>query len=127
MKGNSKFLIITAGILGAMGVGFGAFGAHALKDHLIETGRLDTYQTAVLYHMIHALAIFGTAILLHLNQSVWVNRAGYAFLLGILIFSGSLYVLCFSGITWLGAITPIGGVFFILGWLSLTFSAISKR
>ncbi len=120
---SNRFLLITAGILGAIGIGFGAFGAHALKDHLMETDRLDTYQTAVLYHMIHVLAVFGTAILLPLNQSIWVKRAGYAFLLGILIFSGSLYLLCLTGITWLGAITPIGGVFFILGWLSLTFSA----
>lgn len=127
MNKHNRILLVTTGVLGALGVGLGAFGAHALKDHLMQTGRLDTYQTAVLYHLIHVLAVLGTAILIHLQQELWLRRAGYLFLLGIIIFSGSLYVLCFTGITWLGAITPIGGVFFILGWLSLAFSATTKK
>ncbi|MEP2770786.1 MAG: DUF423 domain-containing protein [Fulvivirga sp.] len=125
-KRSSQYLAI-AGILGALGVGLGAFGAHTLKDHLINNGRLDTYETAVLYHMIHTLALMGTALLLHFRDNVWIRRASIFFTIGIIIFSGSLYMLCFTGVTWLGAITPIGGVFFILGWLSLTFSAISKK
>lgn len=127
MNKGSRLLLASAGIFGALGVGLGAFGAHALKDHLVNTGRIGTYETAVLYHLIHTLAIMGTAILLHLKKSTWLKRAGYFFLLGIIVFSGSLYVLCFTGITWLGAITPIGGVLFILGWLSLTFGATTKK
>ncbi len=126
MNKESRLLLASAGIFGALGVGLGAFGAHALKDHLVNTGRLGTYETAVLYHMIHTLALMGTAILLHLKQSTWLKRAGLLFQLGILIFSGSLYILCFTGVTWLGAITPIGGVFFILGWLSITMSTFQK-
>jgi len=125
-KRSSQYLTI-AGILGALGVALGAFGAHALKDHLINNGRLDTYETAVLYHIIHTLALMGTALLLHFRDNAWISRAGIFFTIGIIIFSGSLYMLCFTGVTWLGAITPIGGVFFILGWLSLTFSAATKK
>ena len=127
MKRESRILLAIAGTLGAIGVGFGAFGAHALKEQLVLAGRLDTYETAVLYHMLHTLAIVGAAILFHLKDNVWVKRAGISFTTGIIIFSGSLYVLCFTGITWLGAITPIGGVFFILGWLSVSWAFLRNK
>ena len=102
----------------------GAFGAHALKDKLESNGYLDTYQTAVSYQFYHTLALLGIAILASRIESSWLNYAGYSMAIGILIFSGSLYVLSFTGIRWLGAITPLGGLAFIAGWLCLLITAI---
>ena len=96
----------------------GAFGAHALEPQLIESGRLDTYETAVQYHFYHVIASL-IILIVPVANDTWRKRASMAFLAGIMIFSGSLYFLSLSGITWLGAITPIGGVLFIVGWLML--------
>jgi uncharacterized membrane protein YgdD (TMEM256/DUF423 family) len=97
-----------------LGVGLGAFGAHGLKDILTGNGRLDTWDTAVLYHLIHGLAVW---VLGYVAPGRRV--AGICFVMGVLVFSGSLYLLCVTNIGWLGAITPIGGVFFLVGWGSL--------
>lgn len=112
-----------AAILGALAVAIGAFGAHGLSAILESTGRQDTFETAVNYHFYHVFAIFGTAILLNtfpektlLKKSIWL------FFIGIIIFSGSLYTLALTGINILGAITPLGGVAFILGWILLFWS-----
>lgn len=121
-------IIQTAAIFGAIAVGIGAFGAHGLKPMLEAAGRLETFETAVKYHFYHSLALFGLGILA-LIKPEW-NKLGlsyWGFTLGILIFSGSLYVLCLSGITWLGAITPLGGVAFILGWIGLFWGGYSKK
>lgn len=120
---HKLFLIISA-ISGLLAVGLGAFGAHALKNKLQSEGTLDTYQTAVQYQFYHTLALIGIAFLLTKYQSQWLSYAGYSMILGILIFSGSLYVLCFTGMRWLGAITPIGGLLFILGWVFLLITAM---
>ena len=124
---NGKKLIQIASIFGAIAVGIGAFGAHGLKEILAETGRLETFETAVKYHFYHSLALLMVGILF-LFKPDWkqLKLAGTLMILGILIFSGSLYILCLTGITWLGAITPLGGVAFILGWVFL-FLAVSKN
>ncbi len=119
-----KLFLITGSVFGALGVIIGAFGAHAFKDLLETSGRLDTFETAVKYQFYHALALILLGIIMmHQNHSFY-HYAGYAFTLGIIIFSGSLYVLCLSGITKFGMITPIGGVLMIAGWAFLMLGII---
>jgi uncharacterized membrane protein YgdD (TMEM256/DUF423 family) len=92
-----------------VGIALGAFGAHGLSARLEETGRLANWETATFYHLVHGLAMF--AVALH------GRGLGYRwFLAGIILFSGSLYLLAVTGLTWLGAITPLGGVSFLVGW-----------
>lgn len=111
----------------ALSVAIGAFGAHMLEDR-ITAEELATYETGVQYHMIHGLAVLVTGILAKvLGDSRKLFWAGILFIAGTIIFSGSLYVLSISGIKWLGAITPIGGVSFIAGWLMLVFTALSMK
>jgi uncharacterized membrane protein YgdD (TMEM256/DUF423 family) len=125
---NAKHILQITGILGALGVGLGAFGAHGLEDILVENGRLDTFQTAVNYHFYHTLALFGIGILALVKPS-WkgLSFTAWCMILGILIFSGSLYVLSLTGITWLGAITPLGGLSFIFGWCSFVYLSIKNQ
>ncbi len=116
-----KFFIQSGAILGLLSVAIGAFGAHALRASLTASGRADTFETAVKYQFYHALALLAVGILLHLMAGnpvaeKWLTYAGYSFLGGVLVFSGSLYVLCATGITLLGAITPLGGLLMIAGW-----------
>ena len=109
-----------AGVLGGMAVILGAFGAHGLESILESNGRTETFETAVKYHFYHSLAILAVGIWLRFEQqNKLLQRAGVLFTIGILIFSGTLYILSLTGITWLGAITPIGGIFFIIGWVFL--------
>ena len=113
-----------AGILGALAVGVGAFGAHGLQPLLETHSRVETFETAVKYHFYHAIAILSIAIWLNIQaERKYLKRIIWSFFLGIVIFSGSLYILSLTGIVWLGAITPIGGVAFIYGWLSLIWIA----
>ncbi|MEQ8524141.1 DUF423 domain-containing protein [Gracilimonas sp.] len=112
---NPKIIIAIAAFLLAIAVAAGAFGAHALKSSLTPE-RLETWQTAVQYHAWHALGLMLIALIGTQFQIV-VTWPATLILAGILIFSGSLYVLCLSGISWFGAITPIGGVAFITGWI----------
>ena len=106
-----------AAILCFLAVGLGAFGAHALKATLQESGMLDVWNKAVLYHFLHAVALL--ALALHGAG----NRAAYFLIAaGILFFSGSLYVMALTNVRWLGAITPIGGVCFLAGWAWLVIS-----
>ena len=123
-----KTIIQTASIFGTIAVGIGAFGAHGLKSLLEASGRLETFETAVKYHFYHSLALFGLGILALLKPN-WkkTSLSFWGFSLGILIFSGSLYVLCLSGISWLGAITPLGGVAFILGWVGIFLGSNSIK
>lgn len=122
---TAKTVLITAGILGALSVGIGAFGAHGLQDTLTANGRVDTFETAVKYQFYHTLALLLLGILMLNFQQSYLNYAAYAFITGIIIFSGSLYTLSLTNITWLGAITPIGGLAFILGWVFLVLG-VSK-
>jgi len=112
--------------MGFLAVAIGAFGAHALKPLLTATGRLDTYELAVRYQFYHALAMLAVGILMNQFGSKALYYAGLFFFLGILLFSGSLYVLCFTGLGVLGAITPLGGLLFLLGWACL-FAGAAKR
>ncbi|WP_436515724.1 DUF423 domain-containing protein [Ekhidna sp. To15] len=121
-----KFFIIISAISGMLAVGLGAFGAHALKAKLTAEGTLDTFQTAVQYQFYHTLALLAIALLMTKMESTWLNYAGYSMTFGILIFSGSLYILCFTGMKWLGAITPIGGLLFIAGWFFLLLTALKS-
>lgn len=114
----------TGGILMALAVAAGAFGAHGLRSRL-DAYSLSVYEKAVFYHFVHALGILCIALLARTN-AITVPGAGRAaglMLLGIIVFSGSLYALSLTGIRVLGAITPIGGVAFIAGWLLLAYEA----
>ncbi|HCB44974.1 MAG TPA: DUF423 domain-containing protein, partial [Algoriphagus sp.] len=108
---NGKQLIMLAGLSGAIAVGLGAFGAHGLEDTLAATGRADTFETAVKYHFYHTLAIALIGII-KLTKPNWKSLvfASWSMVFGIIVFSGSLYILSLSGVTWWGAITPLGGV-----------------
>lgn len=98
-------------------VAIGAFGAHALQARLLANNTLDTFQTGVLYHMFHTLALVAVALLaMHNPDSRLLSWAGYLLLAGIVLFSGSLYTLSLTGISWLGAITPLGGLGFLAAW-----------
>ncbi|MFL0797779.1 MAG: DUF423 domain-containing protein [Cellvibrionaceae bacterium] len=110
-----KLFALSAAVLGFLGVALGAFGAHGLKSRLGED-MLAVWQTAVQYQFWHVLALLVVAILLKFGSSSLLNAAGWAFLAGILLFSGSLYLLAFTGVKILGAITPIGGLAFLVGW-----------
>lgn len=112
---NPKIIIAIAAILLALAVAAGAFGAHALKN-VLSAERLETWQTAVQYHAWHALGLMLIA-LIGIQFGLVITWPASLILAGIVIFSGSLYVLCLSGIGWMGAITPIGGVAFIFGWV----------
>ena len=101
----------------ALAVGFGAFGAHIVQE-MLTPERFDVYQTAVQYHFYHAigLLIIG-AVSLRMEDSKWLKWSAYCLIAGILIFSGSLYILTLTDTGWLGAVTPLGGFAFILGWV----------
>jgi len=101
-------------ILGLSGVALGAFGAHGLKALLADLGTAANWQTAVLYHLLHAVAAWAVAAHNPFRRSAW-----WAFAVGITIFSGSLYIMAVTGVRWLRAITPIGGLALILGWALL--------
>ena len=105
--------------LGFLGVAFGAFGAHGLKAKLDALGTAATFQTAVQYHMYHALALLAVGALITHGGGGPLSVAAWSFLLGVFVFSGSLYALALTGTRWLGAITPIGGVLFLVGWAAL--------
>ncbi len=122
---TAKTVLIIAGILGAISVGISAFGAHGLKDTLSANGTLETFDTAVKYQFYHTLALLLLGILMLNLQSNHFNYASICFIIGIVIFSGSLYTLSITNIKWLGAITPIGGLAFILGWIFMALG-ISK-
>lgn len=115
----AKLFITLASLSGMFAVAFGAFGAHALKARLDDYA-MGVFQTAVQYHFYHSLALLGVGILaLSQPQTVMLKSSGWLFLIGILIFSGSLYILSITGLRWLGAITPLGGLAFIGGWACL--------
>ncbi len=122
---SAKAVLILAGILGALSVGIGAFGAHGLEATLSANGRVETFETAVKYQFYHTLALLLLGILMLNFQQSYLSYAAYAFTGGIVVFSGSLYVLALTNVTWLGAITPIGGLGFILGWIFLVLG-VSK-
>ena len=114
---TAKTVLILAGVLGAISVGIGAFAAHGLESTLTTNNRLATFETGVKYQFYHTFALFLLGLLMINYQNNYFGYAAICFVVGILIFSGSLYTLSLTNITWLGAITPIGGLGFILGWV----------
>ena len=117
---TARLLLQLAGLFGALGVAIGAFGAHALHDTLVRAGRLDTFETAVRYQFYHALALLAVGVLWAARPELRaLGTTGALWAGGIVVFSGSLYALCFTGITKLGAVAPIGGLLLLGGWVSL--------
>lgn len=114
-----KIFLLAGSALGALSVMIGAFGAHALKSMLENTGRLETFETAVKYQFYHVLALLILGLLITKFDHRLMHYAGYSFIIGIVIFSGSLYILCLSNVGKWGAVTPIGGLFLIAGWILL--------
>ena len=119
----NKLFVILGAINGLLAVAFGAFAAHGLRSHLSE--RLyEVFQTGVQYHAMHALALLMIGILASaMPRSPWLITAGWSMLAGILLFSGSLYLLAVSGIPWLGMVTPFGGMALLIGWGMLAWAA----
>ena len=123
-----QLFITLAGILGALSVAAGAFATHALRAKLSERA-IEIFETAARYQMYHAIALLAVALLLiraEFSQPTLVV-AGWAFIVGTVLFSGSLYVLSLTDIKVLGAITPLGGAAFILGWLCLAYAGFSFK
>jgi uncharacterized membrane protein YgdD (TMEM256/DUF423 family) len=120
---GGAFWLRIGAISGGLAVAAGAFGAHALRDKL-EPRMMEIFQTAVHYQMSHALALVAVGLLaIAARTGMAAEVAGWAFLAGTVLFSGSLYALALSGIRALGAITPFGGVGFLVGWLALAVAA----
>jgi len=120
-----KAFLLAAAILGFLSVGAGAFGAHALSERL-SSADLSIFETAVRYQLVHALALGLVAALDDGRPAPGLVRAGAAFGLGTLVFSGSLYVLVLTQVRWLGAITPVGGLALLAGWLFLAGFALRR-
>ena len=123
--GTSRWVAIGA-VLGAIGVAMGAFGAHALKTRL-DAERLAVWETAARYELVHAVALIAAAWAIERWPGAWTSAVPWLFLAGIALFSGSLFVLALTGVRALGAVTPVGGLCFIAGWLSLAVGALRGR
>jgi len=121
----NTFMLI-ASLAGFLGVAAGAFGAHGLRNRL-SAEMLAVFETAVRYQMYHAFALLITAVVMgRVGDARLLSIAGWSFITGIVLFSGSLYALALSGVSGLGAITPIGGLAFLLGWASLAIFAAAR-
>jgi uncharacterized membrane protein YgdD (TMEM256/DUF423 family) len=121
---NAKATLLISGLLGLLGVALGAFGAHALEQQLAESGRTATYELAVRYQFYHALALMGTGILHLVRPHRLHATAAWLFFVGVVLFSGSLYVLCFTGLRGVALVTPAGGLLLISGWVLFTVTVI---
>ncbi len=120
-------------LLGLTGVILGALGAHALKPQLVASGKLDVWQTAAQYHLLHAVALFAAAIALITDAARtrpvfarWLQRAMRAWIAGIVLFSGSLYWVALGGPRWLWPFAPLGGLALMLGWACVFMAALAK-
>ena len=120
---SGKLFRISAA-LGGTGVMFGSFGAHALREQLTVSGMLETWKTGVLYHLVHAVAYLVIAALASVSgpaRARALERVGLYWLIGVICFSGSLYWLALGAPRWVGPITPVGGLSFLVGWVMLAF------
>ncbi len=123
-----KAILLFATISGTLAVGIGAFGAHGLQKILEANNRLDTFETAVKYHFYHTLALLFLGVYMQFAEDKsYLNISAYGFMLGLLIFSGSLYTLSLTNIKILGAITPIGGLGFLIGWVALAVNITKNQ
>lgn len=121
---NDLFWLRVGAVWGFLAVAMGAFGAHGLKPRIEATGQLANFHTAAQYHMYMAFALVAVGLLQAAGRSgASLSVAGWGFLVGSTIFSGSLYVLSLTGLKWLGAITPIGGTVILAGWIALAIAA----
>ena len=119
-------VFLTIGAASAfVAVAAGAFGAHGLKGRIPEAA-LTTFEVGVRYQMYHALALLAVGWAATRWPGPWIGTAGWLFLAGIVVFSGSLYLMTLTGARWLGAITPVGGLAFLLGWFALAASALRR-
>lgn len=124
-----KLWIFSGAVLGGLAVAMGSFGAHGLKATLEANGQGANWETAVRYAVFHALALLAVGLCSGMPQATaargWLTGAGWSFLLGTAIFSGMLGVLALTGIRWLGAIVPIGGMLFLVGWTCLAVAGLA--
>ncbi len=120
----TRIFLTIAALLGGSAVGLGAFGAHALKEQLSERS-LEIFETAARYQMYHALALLLVSVLMSRSttEQTFLTASGWAFVVGVGLFCGSLYALSFLGIKWLGAVAPLGGLALIVGWLLIAVAA----
>jgi uncharacterized membrane protein YgdD (TMEM256/DUF423 family) len=125
-----RILLAASGVFGFLGVGLGAFGAHGLRSRLESlpdfARRMEWWETAARYHLVHALAIGLVALLATRGVATPHKVAGGAFAMGIVLFSGSLYAMTISGVRGLGAVTPVGGLAFLVGWACIVWSAFAR-
>lgn len=119
---SARLTLLVGAAYGFLAVAFGAFGSHALRARL-SPDLLAIFRTGVEYHFYHALALLAVGVFALLRPSGLLSASGVCFALGVLVFSGSLYALALSGVRVLGAITPIGGLLFLAGWVLLAFAA----
>lgn len=124
---RQRVTLLTGIIMAALAVAIGAFGAHGLKDVLTQNNRQETFELGVRYQFYHAFALLFTGVLMNQYWSAAARYAALCFTAGIVLFSGSLYVLSLSGITMLGAVTPFGGLLFIAGWVLLFWAVYAKK
>lgn len=128
-----KSLIITAAFFGGLAVALGAFGAHGLEKITADEKILHGFQTGVQYQMYHALGLLAIGILADKYKNNWISWAGRSFITGIILFSGSLYILTFlkiednSAVNIVGPVTPVGGLFFIAGWIFLLLAVLKNK
>lgn len=118
-----KTFVVMSAVFGFLGVALGAFGAHVVRGR-VTPGDLEIFETGVRYQMYHALAILAVAWVQTRTPGPAIGVAGWLFAVGIVIFSGSLYLLVFSGVRWLGAVTPLGGLCFLAGWAALAWGVL---
>lgn len=124
---NARQTRAIASFSGMIAVMLGAFGAHALKSLLTQYGRLETYELAVRYHFYHALALLAIGLLMERISGKSLRASAVAMLVGMILFSGSLYVLAIFNTTVVVFITPVGGVFLICGWALLFYSVLTNK
>jgi uncharacterized membrane protein YgdD (TMEM256/DUF423 family) len=127
---NSRFLLFTAGLLGATGVAMGASGAHGLRDVLLERGTIVPWETAARYQMLHAVALLAAGSWRREHSSRLAGPISFAavcWFAGTILFCGSLYGLALGGPRWLGPVTPVGGLALISGWIAIGVAGLKKE
>ncbi len=127
MNTNARPIVIAGAILAFLGVALGAFGAHALRSR-VDANLLAVYQTGVQYHLVHALGVILIGVLVQVApDSKWLRIAGWTMVVGVIIFSGSLYTLSLTGIRGFGATAPLGGLALLAAWLMLAVGAAKSK
>jgi uncharacterized membrane protein YgdD (TMEM256/DUF423 family) len=124
---NQQSTLFTAAILGCLGVGLGAFGAHALKETLTASGKVETYELAVRYQFYHALALLAIGLLMEKIPGSSLMISSVLFTGGVVLFSGSLYLLALTSLRFVVFLTPLGGLLLLAGWATAAYAIIVKR